>query len=119
MKFKLNGDIIFVTLLLLGLVYAIFFWPKTAGAFPVGGVIIVQENDYQRCVDTCLAYNGYDTNTYLYCQNQCTLYPNPSFVIIGGGWFHRHDYDKRHEPRHEEPRHEPRHDEPRHDHDRR
>lgn len=85
-----------------------------AQAFPVGGAIIVGESPYQQCVDTCLAYNGYTTDTYSFCQQQCLLYPDGGVVIVVGGWYHGvyypHGYRRGYEPRHDAPRYDRGHD---------
>lgn len=109
---KINGDVVFIAILLLGLVYAIFFWPKSASAFP-GAVIIVSSN-YQQCVDNCLAMNGYTTDTYSFCQGACQ-YSTGDVVVVGGFWIHGVYYPRGYYHRHEAPRP---HYEPRHDHDR-
>jgi hypothetical protein len=72
----------------------------------------VEQSQYQACIDTCLAYNGYTSDVYSFCQNEC-LYPYPvGVVVVGGGFwyhgrfFHGHDYPRRDVPHyhHDEPR---------------
>lgn len=81
---------------------AIFGILKTAGAWPVG-VVVVGPSVNQQCVDTCLAYNGYTADTYSFCQSQC-MYPGN--VVIEPGWvggiWYPHGY-RHFEPRHDGP----------------
>ena len=83
---------------------ALIFLPKIAKAFPVVGVgVVVTPSDYQECINTCLAYNGYDSDTYSFCQSSC-LYPDP-VVIVGPVWVHGryypHGYGRNFSPRHD------------------
>lgn len=101
---RITVEVVFVTALLIGLIYAIFFWHiKESDAFP-GGIVIVPESPYQQCVDTCLAYNGYTSDVYSFCQYQCAY---PTVVVggvwVGGRWWPHGHYEHRH---HEEPRHD-------------
>lgn len=100
---RINEDAVFVTILLGALIYCVFFWHiKEAQS----QTVVVVESPYQQCVDTCLAYNGYTSDIYNFCQYQCG-YPYPSVVIggvwVGGRWWPRGHYEHRH---HEEPRHD-------------
>ena len=77
----------------------VIFLPKKAKAFTV----VVTPSDYQECINTCLAYNGYDSDTYSFCQSSC-LYPDP-VVIVGPVWVHGryypHGYGRHFSPRHD------------------
>ena len=107
-----------IILILTALIVAlIILKPHQAKAQVVVGVG-VPTSEYQQCIDTCLAYNGYDINTYHFCQNEC--YYQPPVVVIGGGWFGGHFYPRGHFDRGHDYHGHDRHDGDRgHDHDRR
>lgn len=103
-----------VAVLIVGLIaFGMLFMSKVANAFPVG-VVIVPANNYQQCVDTCLAYNGYTSDVYSFCESQCSLNQDPTVVVfgpvwVGGVWYPR-GYNRHFEPRHDGPHFDPRHD---------
>ena len=71
---------------------------------------IIIQSPYQVCMNNCLAFNGYNTDVYYFCKNQC-LYPSSVIIVGGGYWFHGVFYHHRYERgfnhgRHYEPRHE-------------
>jgi hypothetical protein len=111
-KPKISGEIIFVGLLLIGLVCAIFFWPKPAGAFSVDvNIGNSTQSQYELCVNECLmTYSNVDLLAQ--CQQFCAINPSESVVIVvnGGYFWHGHYYPRAYGPRHDGPHFDPRHD---------
>jgi hypothetical protein len=105
---NLTQKLVLILVVLLVVVY--IFRPHQAKAFTVGvvvppPVVVVSPSNYQNCVDTCLAYNGYNSDAYYFCQNECGYQPSVIVPVWVGGIWYPHGY-RHFEPRHDDPRHD-------------